>query len=781
MLTFDSGLTNALKNANTTAFWVLKLYYNDESAFIGVSDRHRHDGSDIYYGIVASWGTYRQSLDFFNFTTSIGNTSVTLINADKSIQGKRFSDLLADYNFANRKWELFLNTNETSTLDTAARMIASGVISGEINYDDNNVALTLFDNTSRHHKTIPNNTVDSSTYTNAPANNVGKPIPMAYGDFYEKTDIGTIPTTFFDRFKTFYKGAFPAIITDKFDVGVAGSEAKVDSQAIHTLDDENVYYYKSGNYATLTGTVDATSNNPVIEFEGSRCKAYFPLSSSGFTASGTGTHTYETNISNGDFGDSNKTTITVTSGNNVTVNFGVEPVSKLGEYVGVTGLAKFGTISGTFGGLNLLALGGQAFSNPATNEEKETALSFGSAEQSSWDFTGGIALLLSSSSGDKSVEISEVGMVVEFDIDDIDSHEVEELYEAWINPTGIIDVDIASNHLYHLPRKVTRTVSKLTPSKIDYVYCSGKGRKYHSSIVSRNDYTTSDYYENPVFIIEDILRTELELNTEIDTGTFDTSGNYDSGTPGNDGYLKDIFDEDKISDVKFAFSQYKFINSRDLINRLARLCLSYVFIGGDGKFKIKTLRRTDDYSSADQTVDFYDIDLGKVGKTSIGTVKNSILVKYNHDYGAKQNLSEATATDATSAGNTVSGYSLNPSSGDASYMKLEIDANEIIDSTTASALASAYLEIMKDRHDTVDFTCVRPKYNHLEIGDIINFSNWPAGLKIYGQTMGGSWDSTTSTFSSISTTWDNMAAGYFIVADITKTVSGCSIQAIKVS
>ena len=149
MLSFDSGLTNALKNSNTTAFWVLKLYYNDESAFIGVSDQHRQDGSDIYYGIVANWGVYRQSLDFFNFTTTIGNMSVTLINSENSIKGGRFSDLLATNNFVNRKWELFLNTNETSTLDTAARMIASGVISGDINYDSNNTTLTLFDNTSK--------------------------------------------------------------------------------------------------------------------------------------------------------------------------------------------------------------------------------------------------------------------------------------------------------------------------------------------------------------------------------------------------------------------------------------------------------------------------------------------------------------------------------------------------------------------------------------------------------------------------------------------------------
>ena len=47
MLSFDSSLSNALKNANTTAFWVLKLYYNDESSFVGVSDIDRADGSDF--------------------------------------------------------------------------------------------------------------------------------------------------------------------------------------------------------------------------------------------------------------------------------------------------------------------------------------------------------------------------------------------------------------------------------------------------------------------------------------------------------------------------------------------------------------------------------------------------------------------------------------------------------------------------------------------------------------------------------------------------------------
>ncbi len=56
MLSFDTDLSNSLKNANTTAFWVIKLYYNDESNFIGLSDIDRPDGDDMYFGLISSWG-----------------------------------------------------------------------------------------------------------------------------------------------------------------------------------------------------------------------------------------------------------------------------------------------------------------------------------------------------------------------------------------------------------------------------------------------------------------------------------------------------------------------------------------------------------------------------------------------------------------------------------------------------------------------------------------------------------------------------------------------------
>ena len=66
MLDFNDSLDASLKLKNTTAFWVLKLYYADEDAadYIGVSDKHRTDGSDFYHGIVSSWGGLNQSLNF---------------------------------------------------------------------------------------------------------------------------------------------------------------------------------------------------------------------------------------------------------------------------------------------------------------------------------------------------------------------------------------------------------------------------------------------------------------------------------------------------------------------------------------------------------------------------------------------------------------------------------------------------------------------------------------------------------------------------------------------
>lgn len=760
MLSFDSSLSNALQLKNTTAFWVVKLYYNDESAFIGLSDIDRPDGSDMYHGLISSWGRYHQSLDFYNFTTTTGNMTIRIINADRSIKGGRFSDLLSSYNFGNRKWELFLNTNQADTFDTAARMIGTGIISGDIKYDYDSLGFTLLDISAKRHKNIPSSTVTSASYPNAPEKNIDKPIPMAYGDFYAKTDIGTIPTGNFDRFKFFYKSAFPAIITDRFDVGVDAAEAHIDSQAIHTLDNENVYHYKDGSYATITGsTPDATSNNPKIEFKGARCKAYFPLSTSGFTTSGTGTHTNEVNISNGSFETSSKTTIACNSGNNVTVTYALSPISKLGEYVGITALTKFGNvtkggIASSLTGLNQFIVGSTAYGagNVTTNAELSNSISGAfSGDTASWNFEGTLAYQLSAgaSNGNLSVEVLESGVVVEFDLDTIETHTYQELYEEVVTTAHSIETQFEKETEY-ISETVTKTRTKTTntPAEIEYIYASGKGRKYGAWIDADsrdNGYDQNDLIENPVYIIEDALRTELSMtSSHIDYALFDTAGNSTNG------HITKPFN-DAVGDVKFAFSQPKFINSRDFINRICKQIFSWVWLSGDGKAKIRTLLRPSDTFSADKTIDFNDIDFKSISRTGLNTVRNDITVNYNYDYGQDQNMSKVNTTDSTSAGTTVNGNN--------QTLKLNLDAEGVIDSTTATQMADGYKAIFKDRKIIIEFNIPTPRYNDLEITDHITFNNWDSSLKLYGA---------------------DFNSDYFMITNISKTVEGCSIKAIKV-
>ena len=662
MLSFDTALTSGLASANTTAFWVLKLYYNDESDFIGVSDRHRQDGTDIYYGIVASFGTYTQSLDFFNFSTSIGNMNVNLINTAKSIKGGRFSDLIASNNFANRKWELFLNTNNTTTLDTAARRIGVGVISGEVSYDQNNFKLTLLDNSSILHKRIPANIVDSTNYPNAPSNNIGKPIPLSYGDFYEKTDIGTIPTSHFDRYSNFYKGAFPAIITDKWDVGESASEAKPDSQALNTLDSENLYFYKDGYYPTFTGTCDATTNNPVMEFSGGTASVYIPLSSSGQgsgTITNSGSVTNPLNAVDGSF--STLTTIAAngatTSDSRASISYAIPKVNKLGDFTGISSLVKWGTVTSlTDTADDFFQLAG-VVTLPSITSDSEVKYNiegmFTAAEEESFDFEKNISFKLFTGNTNESVQIEETGVVIDFNIESIDSHSIEEFFEkTYTGGYGVTTQFETESEKIEETVTLSRTVNLLTPNKLDYIYYSGKGRQYGAYIDadSRDQgYAVNAVIENPIFIIESILRSELGpiytgsgtsttsnklvdsnasfatsvvgqtvynikdktsamvtardsattlsisanimasgegyivsglTSSQIDYELFDASGDTSSGL------LGDIY-EDAVSDVKFAFSQYKFINSKDMIERLGRLCFSYIFLSSDGRFKIK--------------------------------------------------------------------------------------------------------------------------------------------------------------------------------------------------
>ena len=289
------------------------------------------------------------------------------------------------------------------------------------------------------------------------------------------------------------------------------------------------------------------------------------------------------------------------------------------------------------------------------------------------------------------------------------------------------------------------------------MYWSGKGRKYGSWVDedSRNNgFDEDDLIENPIYVIEDCIRNELTdhegdalTSSHIDYASFDASGNTSNGT------LGDAFN-DAVGDVKFCVSQHKFTDSRNFIEKMCRQCMSWVFVDGTGKFKIKTRRGADNYSSADQEIDYKDITLDFIGKTAMNSVRNEVLINFDHDIGQNQTSEQATANDSTSKGSAAAGFF--------QTLNFEMDSEGILDSTTASALAGSYKDFMKKRWIRIMFDVPSAKYNHLEIGDIINFSNWDSNIKLFGVAMDG----------------DN---NFFIVSDIAKRSNGCEITCTEVS
>ena len=84
MLSFTTSLTKALTKTATQSYWLLRLYYNDESAYTGISDKTRTVGGVIYYGI-ANWGSHNQTLHIDQFRASNGTMQVGLSNAPNKI------------------------------------------------------------------------------------------------------------------------------------------------------------------------------------------------------------------------------------------------------------------------------------------------------------------------------------------------------------------------------------------------------------------------------------------------------------------------------------------------------------------------------------------------------------------------------------------------------------------------------------------------------------------------------------------------------------------------
>ncbi len=696
MLSLSTNLSTAFSKDSTSSYWYVKLYHDDESSFVGLSDKDRTINSVFYYGVIASWGNLTYSANLTDFEVKFGSMSIKIVNTTNAIEGQRFSDYFATREFTNRKWELYV-ADENVTSHSDHQLLATGIIGMNTNYTEKTFNLTLNDIMNKFNVTIPTTLLSGA---DVPDENVGKPIPFVYGDFDRNL---SLPNSAFDRHTG---GHAPMIISNKWDA-TNGLEAKADTNAIHTLRDKNMEMYISDVYASFDDDLVDVSNSPIAYISGNLLEA-------GVFVTGV------PEVQN--FSNSTSKAIS-TSGSASEFSFGLPHLPKGANRTGVKMLMFY--TSDFIGGAGNTDFFGFTDKNgnplhtddipSGTNTTQTIALSSADAGKELK-----LSMDTSDSGSSASASIFSILIVGDYEIQDAivekktyivqDDREIGEAKEI----TG----------LQSSTRNIVYTVETKIPKDVRMLYGALKGRKYTSDLTSSrsNGYATSDFIENPVYMIEDIARQFL--GASIDTSTFDDYGTKTTGK------LKDIFNQSNASDVKLRFSQYALEDAHQVLRRICRQSGLFYHFNESGAVRLFGRKRASDYAGGDvtQTIDFSDCSLESVALTDARQVRNKVTLNYKFDYGSEQNIEKtSSSSDSTSIGNTSSGYNITN--------ELVMDAPYIADTTVAEAYEDTLLDYYKDRKPILKINTGKMKYTNIEIGDIVNVSNFPADLKIFGTAL----------------------------------------------
>jgi hypothetical protein len=168
----------------------------------------------------------------------------------------------------------------------------------------------------------------------------------------------------------------------------------------------------------------------------------------------------------------------------------------------------------------------------AGSQAVDISSGYSDAEKEDWNFEDIIHLELNAgadTSTAHTLEVYQVGLEVRFSPSQTFEKQVTDYYEI---PTGATTSNIRyaedkGADILNVTKKVARTRTVTTPDVGEYVYVSGKGREYGAWIdtIDSNDrtdengtkepdpnYASGALIENPIYMIEDILRRELGLD-----------------------------------------------------------------------------------------------------------------------------------------------------------------------------------------------------------------------------------------------------------------------------
>ena len=259
-----------------------------------------------------------------------------------------------------------------------------------------------------------------------------------------------------------------------------------------------------------------------------------------------------------------------------------------------------------------------------------------------------------------------------------------------------------------------------------------------------------DYIENPIDIIYDLVRSELGHDAINEAEYLEAKAAHK--------YL----DSNNIEqDWKFGFTINKKINSKKLIEEIAKSTKCFPKFKNDGTFGFNTIK--DYYNAADISsatpIKESEVISYSFKKTKPEQIYKKVTVSYNKDYAQDSYLKTALSADLLD----------DPYYGieDSSDAHLEFESDYIRDKVTADKLASFLLEQYKNNH--LLFNLKLPlQYINLDIGSIVKFQTLFDKVKPYG----------------INYTIYHMVNGQyrlpvFMITSITKNLNSVSIECMQ--
>ena len=727
MLDLNSELTTYLQKSSKKAIFLVRLYYGNQSNFTGISTSNFTDGSDFYAGAIASMSDISYDLDFFKFAVAQHGITLKVVNTPIFDNAKKFSDLAGTNAYENRRYEIYVIPSDESL---TKEILAYGTISGDFQYDEKFISIKLNDFRNQVSVGLPQTIIreddTSNAFQFAPEENFNKPIPILYGDHSHNTafdDSVSNLTVGSERWAT--RSKVPAILVNEFEASKGGDNnsnkavALVDTEAVHTLNSNTVYFYNNDLYSAIEpSNVSVDASISKVKFVGSEAYALIPL-------------IMDTDISSSFSRDKFEETtfdVTITDTSQVELfNLGVPDVSQLGT-IKSNGIQMYilgVTASGTEPPRLQVEIGGSAATtedvanttrshlfDDSNNTPADITSSFTSSQKESWDFATEIKLLGRIVSASGTLNIDQAWLEVYYEVNDPISRigYVEQLEHR--------SRYVYNDNRYEEDRYETVKSTFVLPKDIKVVYVSGKGRKFGSWVDGSrgspgNSFNSGDLIEHPVYIIEEILRTELGLgDSNINMVSFDTVATATSS-------------------YKCAFSQYQKILAFDLIDDICKQFGMYFFFNGEGKATLVNKKLTSAYSSADYTIDFEDCFFKGVKKTSVNQIKSKIRIEYDFDYGMESNrLNIETSSPNNSDWNRDKALTL---AVDCNKIRFDVEASSL---ANAKALATTIHDLYKDNHQTrknvVMLSILNMAFLKCEVGDIVDLNNVPSEITLYG-------------------------------------------------